>query len=527
MQDLQQTIEQLIDYLKGVWIKKRYVMLCSWIVCPIGFIYVSSLPDVYQSEARVFVDTRSVLQPLLRGLAIQTNPQQEIGMMVKTLLSRENLETIARESDLDITTKNSAEYENMIASLANNINLKSAGRDNIYTISYTNPNAEMAKTIVQETLDLFVEGTHGNSRRDSDSATQFLEEQIEEYEARLTAAEQRVADFKRKYSDMLPNQGSFTNYYNELQTSLESTKLTIKETEQQMKTLNGEASGSGPTGEQFSSIKPLNAKYSLTTRYDERIKSLEANLDQLMLKYTELHPDVIEANSLLSNLKELREKEIEEYLAANQNSTNSEQIGSISSELRLEATRMQGLIASLKVRQADYESKIESIKQKIDLVPQIEAELIALNRDYGITKKKYEELLTRKESNELAKKADVSSDDVKFRVIDPPLVPMKPSGPNRIFGYIMVLTIGFSSGLALAFLISQINPILIRGSQLTSLTSYPVFGLVSHLNMKEIRKSNRNRLIVFIASCGVIIMTFGTLIGFELLHINIYARIFS
>jgi polysaccharide chain length determinant protein (PEP-CTERM system associated) len=525
MQDLQQTIEQIIDYLKGVWIKKRYVMICSWLICPIGFIYVASMPDVYESEARVFVDTRSVLQPLLRGLAIQTNPQQEIAMMVKTLLSRSNLEIIARESDLDITAKNPSEYENLIASLGNDIKLRSGGRDNIYSISYFNPNAEMAKTIVQETLDLFVEGTHGNSRKDSDSATQFIEEQIEEYEARLSAAEQRVADFKRKYSDMLPNKGSFTQNYNELLGALESTKLTIKETEQQMQTLINQANGSRGEGDQFS-VRPANSNM-LSTRYDSRIQSLEANLDQLMLKYTELHPDVIEANNLLASLKALREKEINEYYAANENGEGTDQVGSISSELKLEATRLQGQIASLKVRQADYENKIEAVRQKIDLVPQIEAESIALNRDYGITKKKYEELLTRKESNELSKKADVSSDDVKFRVIDPPLAPQKPSGPKRVVMYIAVLVIGFSSGLALAFLISQINPILLRGSQLTALTSYPVFGTVSHLNTQEIRKGNRNRLLVFIASSGVIVFAFATLVAFELLHINLYARIFA
>ncbi|MGY0623319.1 MAG: Wzz/FepE/Etk N-terminal domain-containing protein, partial [Paraglaciecola chathamensis] len=120
MQDLQKTLELLLDYLRGVWVKKRYVMICSWLICPFGFVYVASMPDVYQSQARVYVDTRSVLQPLLRGLAIQTNPQQEISMMVKTLLSRPNLEIIARESDLDVTALTPEDYEDMISDLSNN-----------------------------------------------------------------------------------------------------------------------------------------------------------------------------------------------------------------------------------------------------------------------------------------------------------------------------------------------------------------------------------------------------------------------
>ena len=136
MQDLQQTLVQILDYVKGIWIKKRYVMLFSWLICPIGFIYVATLPDQYASRAQVFVDTRSVLQPLLRGLAIQTNPDQEIQMMAKTLLSRSNVEIIARESDLDIAAQTEAQFEGIVSELVNSIRLSSTGRDNIYNISY-------------------------------------------------------------------------------------------------------------------------------------------------------------------------------------------------------------------------------------------------------------------------------------------------------------------------------------------------------------------------------------------------------
>ncbi len=159
-------------------------MICTWLICPVGFVYVASMPNVYESSARVYVDTRSVLQPLLRGLALQTDPRQEVAMMVQTLLSRPNIEIIARESDLDITATNAVEYENLINSLSNKIRLTATGRNNLYTISYSHRDPEMARTVVQETLDLFVEGTKVNSRKDSDFASQFIDEQIDEYEIR-------------------------------------------------------------------------------------------------------------------------------------------------------------------------------------------------------------------------------------------------------------------------------------------------------------------------------------------------------
>jgi polysaccharide chain length determinant protein (PEP-CTERM system associated) len=525
MQDLQKTLELIIDYLKGVWVKKRYIMICTWLICPVGFVYVASMPNVYESSARVYVDTRSVLQPLLRGLALQTDPRQEVAMMVQTLLSRPNIEIIARESDLDITATNAVEYENLINSLSNKIRLTATGRNNLYTISYSHRDPEMARTVVQETLDLFVEGTKGNSRKDSDSASQFIDEQIDEYETRLTSSEQRLANFKRKYSDLLPNQGSFYQNYASLEDTLESTRLTIKETEQQIVALSDQIEDR-KTNQDGSSVRPFEGPSSLTTRYDSRINTLEENLDQLMLKYTELHPDVIEANNLLDSLLASRKLEIEEYLSSN-DGEKPEQIGSIASEIKLEMSRLESQVASLRVRETDHANKIEALKQKIDLVPQVEAERTALNRDYEVTQRKHAELLARKEQADLAQKADVSAEDVQFKVVDPPIAPKTASGPNRLLNYTIALGLGFAAGLGLAFLISQLNPVLLRGSQLTSLTSYPVLGMVSHLNKVQIKKINRSRLLIFICSSSLILGLYGVLMSAEIMKFDIYARVFS
>jgi polysaccharide chain length determinant protein (PEP-CTERM system associated) len=523
MQDLRKTLELIIGYLKGVWVKKRYIMICTWLICPVGFVYVASMPKVYESSARVYVDTRSELQPLLRGLALQTDPGQEVAMMVQTLLSRPNIEIIARESDLDISASNAVEYEDLIYSLSNKIRLKATGRDNLYTISYSHQNPEMARTVVQETLDLFVEGTKGNSRKDSDSASQFIDEQIDEYETRLSGSEQRLVNFKRKYSELLPNQGSFYQHFASLEGTLESTRLTIKETEQQIVALS-EQIEDRKTNQDGSFVRPFEGPASLTTRYDDRISTLEGILDQLMLKYTELHPDVIEANNLLDLLLASRKLEIEEYLSSN-DGEKPDQIGSIASEIKLEMSRLESQIALLRVRETDYADKIETLKQKINLVPQVEAEQTALNRDYQVTLRKHNELLVRKEQADLARKADVSAADIKFKVVDPPLAPKTASGPNRLLLYTITLVMGFATGLGLAFLISQLNPVLLKGSQLTSLTSYPVLGVVSHLNKVYIKKINRSRLLIFICSSSLIVVLYGVLMSAELMKFDIYARI--
>ena len=518
MQDLQQTLVQVLDYIKGVWIKKRYVIIFSWLICPVGFVYVASLPDVYSSKAQVFVDTRSVLQPLLRGLAIQTNPDQEIQMMAKTLLSRSNVEKIARESDLDITTTTEAEFETLVTNLTKDIQLSSTGRDNIYNISFSNEAPSTAQRVVQETLDLFVEGALGNNRKDTDTAGRFLDEQIAEYESRLTEAEQRLANFKRQYNDILPLAGTYYSSLQGLNDELEATRLQIRQAQQQAETLKGQISSS----KQNDSFGVTNRDEPvLSTRYDERIKSLEEELDRLTLRFTDLHPDVIETKALLESLEESRSKEIEAFLTADGDEQN-QPLSELNREIKLEASRLESQIASLRVKESDLQSKIAGLESKVDLIPQIEAESSALNREYGVTKQKYEELLSRRESADLSRRADVSAEELQFRIIEPPLLPKRPSGPNRIIFYTVVLVLGFGSGIAIAFLISQLNPILIRPKQLLNVSDYPIWGTVTHLNIEQINKTNRNRLLVFLLSSCTILAMYGALVAAEIMNIDLF-----
>jgi polysaccharide chain length determinant protein (PEP-CTERM system associated) len=523
MQDLQQTINMVLDYVRAIWLKKRYIIICSWLICPIGFIYTLSLPDVYKSEAQVFVDTRSMLQPILAGLTIRTNPEQEIQMMAKTLKSRENIETIAREADLDITVTTDEEYNQLISKLTSQINLVSTGRENIYTIRYQHERPEMARTVVQETLDLFVEGSLGNNRRDTDSANRFLEEQIAEYENRLAEAEQRLADFQRQYNDILPLQGTFYSKVQNFQSQLEKTQLEMKELAQQKAALERQSQGRGVTSDSLGVTKGQEENI-IRTRFDDRILGLESNLDQLKLRFTDKHPDVIETKALLDNLKAAREKEISAFLSADPESGDSP-VSNLDRTLKIEVGKIEGRLASLAVREADFIAKIEELQSKIDLVPQIEAEATSLNRDYGITKSNYEQLLRRRESAEISRRADVSSEDLQFRIIKPPLVPNRPSGPTRLIFYTGFLILGFGVGIGISFLISLLNPILVRGQQLSEMTGFPIWGVVTHLELAKVKRTNKFRIAVFLASSGGIIGMYAILVTADILNIKLAERI--
>lgn len=500
---MQDIYDDLIDYLKGIWIKRRYIIISTWLICPIGWGFVSMMPDVYESKARVFADTQSILAPLLKGLTVQTNPNIQINMMIKTLLSRPNLERISRMTDMDIQAKTPQQYEGVIARLKNNIKIQKQGRnDNIFTISFEDVNPEMAKNVVQSSLTVFIENTLGENRSDSDSAQKFLKSQIAEYENRLRSAEVRLTDFKQKYSDMLPNQnGGYYEKLNLAKEKLQVIELSLKEAETQLDSAKSQLS-TVPT-ESSTNQNKIQTSSSIKTSYDDRIVELELALDSLQLRYTDLHPDVAEAKRRLEHLEKQRTKEIDEYLNIASNEADGTLITSqnpVIQQLQIQVNQYENQVASIRVRVIDYRSKVKELENKVHILPEIEAELVALDRGYNITKAKYEELVVRQETAQLAQQAEETTNKIQFKVLNPPRAATTPSGPKRILLFLMVTFLGVATGVGLSLLFSQLSPVATSTIKLSKVTGVPVFGIVSANENLGLQKWHKKKTIIFIAS---------------------------
>ena len=185
--------DQLLSYVKAAWRYRWYAAVFAWVVAVGGWIFVAQMPNRYEASARVYVDTQSVLRPLLAGLAVQPNVNQVVTMMSRTLISRPNLDKVIRMADMDIKLKTPDDRERMITHLTRELSIKSAGSENLYAITYSDNNPQEAKRVVQSLLTLFVEGNLGNKRKDSDSAQRFINEQLKTYNEKLLAAEDAIA----------------------------------------------------------------------------------------------------------------------------------------------------------------------------------------------------------------------------------------------------------------------------------------------------------------------------------------------
>jgi len=173
------------------------------------------------------------VKALLSGVAVQPDVNQLVAMMSRTLISRPNVDKVIRMADMDIKIKTRMNGRQIVTRLTKELTIKSAGSENIYTIALSDTNPQQAKRIVQSLLTLFVEGSLGDKRKDSDAAKRFIDEQLKVYNDKLVAAESAVTEFKRRNLGLMQG-GEGRNYYTRLveaQNALNEATLELKEAE--------------------------------------------------------------------------------------------------------------------------------------------------------------------------------------------------------------------------------------------------------------------------------------------------------
>lgn len=106
---MEELISQLTSIARGMWKFRWSGLVVAWIVGIVGAVVAFKVPDRYEASARIFVDTQSILKPLMSGLAVQPNVDQQVSMLSRTLISRPNIEKLIRMSDLDLKSETKAQ----------------------------------------------------------------------------------------------------------------------------------------------------------------------------------------------------------------------------------------------------------------------------------------------------------------------------------------------------------------------------------------------------------------------------------
>jgi polysaccharide chain length determinant protein (PEP-CTERM system associated) len=513
MQDL---VQQLLAFLRGMWHRRWIGLMAAWVAAIVAVAVVYRIPERYEASARVYVDTESLLRPLLAGLAIQPNLDQQVALMSRTLISRPNIEKLIRMADLDLATTSPAEHDDLVDGIAKSIKLEGNASSNLYVISYRSSNPDQARKVVQSLLTIFVDSSLGDKRQDTQAAVKFLDNQIKTYQQNLETAESRIKNFKLKYMGVAG--GGQPDYFGrvaQLTTEIELAKLDLQGAEQARDSYKRQLGG-----EQLPDLLSESADThsdEAVPELDSRISALKRELDTLLRKYTDQHPDVVFTKRLIEQLEEQRATVLEarRKAQANAKSPSSGRQNPVQQQIKISLADAEAAVASARAKVSGLENQQRMLKAQAELVPQAEEEYTQLIRDYDVQKKTYDSLLARRESATMGKDVQNTS-GAQFRVIDPPRVSPKPVAPGRIGLLTLAMLFSVGAGLFASLAASQLLPTFHDARSLRETSNRPILGMVSMLPNEALHRSRKLKAWLFAGGTGGLIAAFSAVFAFVL-----------
>jgi len=501
----------LTGALPAIWKYRRWGFFTTLLLGLLGAAVVVVMPGEYEATARAYVDTQSILKPLMQGMTVQPNVEQKVQMMARTLISRPNLEQVAKAAQLDEDVPPGGSLEPILSLLEKKIVLRPAGGTNFYSISFRHPSQDATLKVVESLLAIFVQSTQSNQSRDTRQALTFIDEQIALSKQKLEQTENALKDFKIANIAVMPNLAQdYVARSAEAQREQQQAKLELRQATNARNALQKRLSGvtesyaaSEPAGP--NSIRP-------PTETETRLQAARSRLDDFLTRYTDVHPDVLNTRRVVAELEVQLQRERSGVKAEGGRSTPMVP-NRLHQELSVALADSEARVASLSARAAEAEIRMAQNRELSKTIPKVEAMFTQLNRDYASNKQNYEQLLTRRASAQMAESMEQSGAK-EFRIVDPPRVSPKPVKPNRPLLLLAVCFGSIGAGLAVAYLLHLRAPSYFDKASLQEALSLPVLGAITFVHSRRSRASKRRSIAAYAAGLALYTLAFFAGVGY-------------
>ena len=530
--------KDILNYLQYLRIihRHRYLFLTiAILVTTMVAVFSYRLPKKYQADSIVFIE-KNVISNLVKGLAVSPDMRDHIRVLHYALSSRELISRVLTEMDSDIFTKSKSEQQAFIEGLKKRTGINVRGQE-LFTVSLIDKDPAFAQTYVNTLVGKYVEENTSSKREETYGANRFLSEQIDLFKKKLDAAEDVIIGFRKKNGiyfsldekTVLEEIKSFTMDIEELTLDLDTLKHRCKALQRQLKSL----SPTTETVEMFSSFDMFDDPTGFA---DQEIAEKEAQLKQLLIRYTENHPEVVILKADIEELKK-RAAEEEALLASTGGEITEDSLIDSGSD-NMETSSMSSMpnlvyqqveqamlaagaeIETLKAKKISLQKLISKREESLREIPENRKELGVLVQERDSAKHIYQELLQRMSQSEVSKQMEIGDKSATFRVVDPALFPEIPVSPNMFRMLLLALVGGLGCGFGVVFLLDLLDSSIKSPYQMEAM-GIKILAHIPSIDDGVTEDRVRKKDILFYSFGGFYYVLFLALLACESMHINV------
>jgi len=478
-----------------------------------ALVYSSGIPDLYQSEMLVAVDPQRVPDAIVRPTVTLSTDRRLDALKVK-VLSRTAIEALIQEFDLYQDERKKWLMEDVVSRFRANVDLQlqmprprwgEEPQPTAFRVTFTYPDPNKATQVVERLGSYFVEQNIAERGAQANATNAFLEKQLADSRARLEAQERKLEEFRQRHGQELPTQ---MNVNMQAQSTAQARAQSLVESiardrdrKMMLERLYRDAQAERPQPVQ-APVRAAGGPPNAGTA-QQQLADARAALAALELRYTADHPDVMRARRTVSELEPKAAAELRAAAATPPPSAEpaeSPQDATRRENLRQMRAEIESLDRQVEFKEAEEQrvrGEIGEYQRRIEAVPGLESDWVALTRDYDTQQAAYRELLSKSQTAKLAANLEEESIGERFRIVDQARVPVRPLPSQRIRYNAAGLALGLLIGLGLAALLEVRDQSFRSATEVLEVLGLPVLATVPYVPTSDERTvaGRRQRLI--------------------------------
>jgi succinoglycan biosynthesis transport protein ExoP len=477
------------------------------------------LPARYKSGTLILVEQPTMPKDYVTP-NVNDDLQERLQSITQQILSRTRLLHIIDELNLYSSEHGLHTADEKVERMRKDIDIElvrdAQNRVTAFNVYYSASDPRIAQQVTSELTNLFINENLEVRQKESEDTTKFLESQLEDARQSLAAQEEKIREFKGQHLQELPTQqASNLQILAGLQSQLQNEEDALNAAQQQhvyLETLlNQYHSLQGPSATSSDGLQ-----LGLPAVQKE-LDRLQDELADLRSRYTDRHPDVRKLKEQIAQTEKTRDQLLAQ-MKAKPDASSSGEVASLSSPADLaQATPLAQLQSQLRANEtetknrqkavAGLQEKISDYQARLNQEPVREQQLADLTRGYDQSKANYDDLLKKKNESEMATSMELLQQGERFRIIDPPSLPVKPDFPNRMKFCGIGLAAGIALGIAVVGALEFMDGRLYSEKEIKDMVPVPVIAEIPVISNPADEHAARRKVWIGWAAAAVVFTT--------------------
>lgn len=423
----------------------------------------------YQVSVTILAQESDIIRPLLEGRAVPTGVTDRVGMARQIIYSRKVLSEIIEVGGWMANGELSPIQQDRLMEEIRGRTLVTSPRPDIVQISYRDTDPRRTYEVTEAMGSLFIQETQATKERESREAYEFIDEQVQAYHQKLIDAEDNLQQYRSRNADAQPGSGADSNSrISALRSQVEQARMALLEQQARQSSIASQLSGESA----------VTAVQTRETGYRARLIELQAELDRLLLNFTERHPDVVRTRHQMEDIQRQLDEERRRVATGQAAGSEDSQANPLYQELRSQYSQAQRDVVAIRSRMSAAESLLHGELDRSRRIAASESALAELTRDYEVNREIYQDLLRRRENARVSMGLDEQNRGLTLRVQDPATMPLLPTGLRfmHVAGAGLLAAIAVPAGLL--WLLVRFDPRVRSPQQIEARSRYPLLATI-------------------------------------------------